>query len=245
MSEDGFRAAVAAGVIGAEERTARCCARSSRSRARSSGAQRSSIFLLDEEADELVFEAVAGEEEQGLIGTRIPSEHRHRRLDARDAAAARDRGPEEDPRHSREVAEKTGYVPKGIMSVPLLVEERALGVLQVLDRPQRPGFSLQEMELLGLFANQAAIALDLLQRSRRAKAALESGERRRRGRRARRAALDALVEDDRAQGAAAARGAGGRARAIEKGASTAPFRNRSSARKRYSTCSTCSTCSNM
>ena len=31
------------------------------------------------------------------------------------------------------------------------------------------------MELLGLFANQAAIALDLLQRSRRAKAALEDG----------------------------------------------------------------------
>jgi GAF domain-containing protein len=45
----------------------------------------------------------------------------------------------------------------------------------VLDRPHRPGFSLQEMELLGLFANQAAIALDLLQRSRRAKAALEEG----------------------------------------------------------------------
>jgi hypothetical protein len=31
------------------------------------------------------------------------------------------------------------------------------------------------MELLGLFANQAAIALDLLQRSRRAKVALEEG----------------------------------------------------------------------
>ena len=31
-------------------------------------------------------------------------------------------------------------------------------VLQVLDRPHRPGFSLQEMELLGMFANQAAIA---------------------------------------------------------------------------------------
>src|SRR5207244_6812402 len=81
----------------------------------------------------------------------------------------------QDPRHAREVAEKTGYVPKGLMSVPLLFGERALGVLQVLDRPQRPGFSLQEMELLGLFANQAAIALDLLQRSRRAKAALDTG----------------------------------------------------------------------
>ena len=69
-----------------------------------------------------------------------------------------------DPRFAREAAESTGYVPKGLMAVPLLHEERALGVLEVLDRPQRAAFSLAEMELLGLFANQAAIALDLLQR---------------------------------------------------------------------------------
>jgi GAF domain-containing protein len=44
-------------------------------------------------------------------------------------------------------------------------------VLQVLDRQAK--FSLGEMDLLGMFANQAAIALDLLQRARRAKAVLE------------------------------------------------------------------------
>ena len=66
----------------------------------------------------------------------------------------------------------TGYVPEGLMAVPLLHDERALGVLEVLDRPQRARFTLVEMELLGLFATQAAIALDLLSRSRRAKAAL-------------------------------------------------------------------------
>ena len=77
-----------------------------------------------------------------------------------------------DPRFSRETAESTGFVPKGLMAVPLLHEERALGVLEVLDRPSDARFTLAEMELLGLFANQAAIALDLLQRARRAQAAL-------------------------------------------------------------------------
>jgi GAF domain-containing protein len=62
------------------------------------------------------------------------------------------------------------------MAVPLLHEERALGVLQVLDRPKRSRFTLQEMELLGLFANQAAIAVDLLQRAREARAVLQDGE---------------------------------------------------------------------
>ena len=87
----------------------------------------------------------------------------------------------EDPRFAKDFAETTGYVPKGLMAVPLLHEERALGVLEVLDRPQRTQFSLVEMDLLGLFANQAAIALDLLRRARRAEAVL-GGERRRRRR---------------------------------------------------------------
>jgi hypothetical protein len=50
-------------------------------------------------------------------------------------------------------------------------------VLNVLDRPAESRVRLSEIDLLGLFANQAAIALDLLQRARRARAALEgSGE---------------------------------------------------------------------
>ena len=172
MSEESFRTAVAAGVLGADE-SYRSLLRSIVEVARAIfSAQRSSVFLLDEDTDELVFEALAGEEDQRLIGTRIPSGTGIAgwTLVTRQPLVIEDL--EDDERHARDVAEETGYVPKGIMSVPLLVEERALGVLQVLDRPQRPGFSLQEMDLLSLFANQAAIALDLLQRSRRAQAAL-------------------------------------------------------------------------
>ena len=77
-----------------------------------------------------------------------------------------------DPRFARDAAESTGYVPRGLMAVPLLHGERALGVLQVLDR-ESERFSLAEIDLLGLFANQAAIALDLLARARRARALLE------------------------------------------------------------------------
>ena len=49
-------------------------------------------------------------------------------------------------------------------------------MLEVLDRPQQSRFSLEEMELLGLFGNQAAIALDLLRQARRAKAVLEDAD---------------------------------------------------------------------
>ena len=171
MSED-LRSAVAAGVLGAESdyrgllqsivEVARAIFR----------AKASSIFLLDEQSDELVFEAVAGEGSDSLVGRRFPSGQGIAGfvLVSRQPLVIED--VLEDPRFSREVAESTGFVPKGLMAVPLLHEERALGVLEVLDRPSDARFTLQEMELLGLFANQSAIALDLLQRARRAQATL-------------------------------------------------------------------------
>jgi len=85
--------------------------------------------------------------------------------------------------------------------VPLLHDERALGVLQVLDRPSNSRFSLEEMELLGMFATQAAVALDLLASARRARAVLDGkGDMAAVARVA--AALDRLEEDKREAGLA-------------------------------------------
>ena len=168
-----LRAAVAAGVLGTED-AYRSLLQATVEVARAIfHAKAASVFLLDQEADELVFEAVAGEGAGELVGKRFPSSTgvagwvltTGQPLVVDDLTA--------DTRFSREAAESTGYVPRGLMAVPLLVEERALGVLEVLDRPADSTFTLAEMNLLGLFANQAAVALDLLQRGRRARAALD------------------------------------------------------------------------
>src|SRR5207253_10593038 len=156
-----LRDAVAAGVLGAEE-SYRELLRSVVETARAIfRARASSVFLLDEEADELVFEAVAGEGAETLVGRRFPSSTGIAGwvLVTRQSLVIEDVGA--DPRFGREAAQSTGFVPKGLMAVPLLHEERSLGVLEVLDRPKDARFTLQEMDLLGLFANQAAIALDL------------------------------------------------------------------------------------
>jgi GAF domain-containing protein len=168
-----LRAAVAAGVLGAEE-SYRSLLQSTVEVARAIfHAKAASVFLLDEEADELVFEAVAGQGAGDLLGKRFPSSTGVAGwvLTTRQPLVVDDLT--SDTRFSLEAAASTGYVPKGIMAVPLLVEDRALGVLSVLDRPADSAFTLAEMNVLGLFANQAAVALDLLQRGRRAQAALE------------------------------------------------------------------------
>jgi GAF domain-containing protein len=172
MDEAGFRAAVAAGTLGSDDQH-RALLQSIVDVARAIfGARASSIFLHDEETGELVFEAVSGEGEGNLVGTRLPANTGIAGwvLLTRQSLAVDDLA--NDKRFDRGAAERTGYVPNAMMSVPLLHRDDVLGVLSVLDPPEGTRFGIAEMDLLGLFAAQAAIALDLLQRARRAHTAL-------------------------------------------------------------------------
>ena len=195
-----LRAAVAAGVLGSEESFRALLAAIVEVARSIFGAKASSIVLLDEETEELVFEAVVGEGEDTLLGTRYPAGKGIAGwvLATRTPLVIED--VQQDPRFAKDVAEDTGYVPSGLMAAPLLHDERALGVLSVLDRPEQSLFSLQEMELLGLFANQASIAVDLLLKARKANRVLEqrSGDLEVVSRLA--AAIDALEDERRVAG---------------------------------------------
>jgi GAF domain-containing protein len=170
-----LRDAVAAGVL-ADDATHRALLESIVQVARAIfRARAASVLLLDPAGGELVFEAVVGEGEDTLIGRRFPAGTgiagwvlaTRQPLVLADVTA--------DPRFSSDTAQATGYVPKGIMAVPLVHGEDALGVLEVLDRPADARFTLEEVDLLGLFGIQAAAALALLRRARLAAAALEGG----------------------------------------------------------------------
>ena len=165
--------AAAAGLLGGDEDTSRQLLQSIVDVARTIfAAEAASIFLHDEEADELVFEAVSGRGEADLVGMRFPSSTGIAgfALVTRQPLVVDDLS--NDPRFSRDRAASTGYVPDSIVATPLLHDERVLGVLSVLDRARDRPFGLAELELLSRFSTQAAIALDLLQRARTARAAL-------------------------------------------------------------------------
>jgi GAF domain-containing protein len=174
MSDElAARRAAATGMLGGDEQTYRDLLQSIVDVARTIfGAQAASIFLFDEDADELVFEAVSGQGEGTLVGTRFPSSTGIAgfALVTRQPLVVDDL--DADPRFSRDRAQATGYVPTSIVAAPLLHDERALGVLSVLDRAADRPFGLAELELLSRFSTQAAIGLDLLLHARRAQAAL-------------------------------------------------------------------------
>jgi subtilisin family serine protease len=61
------------------------------------------------------------------------------------------------------VAERTGYVPRSILAMPVEGSQQTLGVLEVLDRGGTGGLGADQGQLLALFARQAALAVEQAQ----------------------------------------------------------------------------------
>lgn len=116
-----------------------------------------SIALLDHETGELVFAAAA---ETALVGMRFPAHQGIAGWVMMTGEPIAVSDVRRDPRFAKDFATSTGYVPKSIMAVPLFVGEEVEGVLSVLDKSSAASFGLDDIELLGLFARPAAIAVE-------------------------------------------------------------------------------------
>lgn len=123
------------------------------------GAAAASIALVDERAGELEFRVAFGAGSESVVGMRIPLDQGIAGYVANTGQPIALTNVQHDPRFARDAAERTGYVPRSILAMPLIVEERVIGVMEVLDKLTAPSFGMQDMELLGLFARQAALAI--------------------------------------------------------------------------------------
>ncbi|HSD75998.1 MAG TPA: GAF domain-containing protein [Solirubrobacteraceae bacterium] len=106
-----------------------------------------SIALHDPVDNRLVFRAAAGPQGGGVVGLSVaPNEGiagyafaTGQPLAIADVAT--------DPRFERETAERTGYVPRSLLAVPLVDEEGIVGVMEWLDRLDGAPFDLNDLEV--------------------------------------------------------------------------------------------------
>lgn len=134
-----------------------------------------SILLVDEAEGVLVFKVATGASGHDLTGMRFPLDQGIAGYVAMTGQPIATSNVEQDPRFHRDFAVSTGYVPRSILAMPLISGERTLGVMEVLDKIDAPSFGMQDMELLGLFASQAALAIEMSQGMERMGEALLSG----------------------------------------------------------------------
>jgi GAF domain-containing protein len=122
-------------------------------------AEAASIALFDPTTGKLVFEVAAGEQGQGVVGLSISPDQGIAGYTFTTGQALAVSDVEHDARFGRATAERTGYVPRSIVAVPLLDDHGTIGVLQVLDKRSAAAFSLRDVELAGVFARQASVAI--------------------------------------------------------------------------------------
>ncbi len=123
-------------------------------------AQAATLFLADERQNQLLFYLPTGTAGEVLREMRIPISQgiagwvatQRQHLIANDAA--------NDPRFSGQVDAETGFKTENILCVPLLSQGRLVGVLEVLNKETKAGFTQGDLAWLETMANQAAVALE-------------------------------------------------------------------------------------
>jgi GAF domain-containing protein len=123
------------------------------------GAEAASLALFDPDRDRLVFRVAAGEQGRGVVGVEIKPDEGLAGYVFSSGRAIAVSDIANDTRFGRAVAEMTGYVPRSIVAVPLGDEDGTIGVLEVLDKRDGPSFSLRDVEMAGVFAHQATVAI--------------------------------------------------------------------------------------
>jgi len=143
--------------------------------ARIFGAAAASLALVDEKKQTLEFKVSVGVGNENVVGMSIPLDKGIAGYVAMTGQPIAISNVLQDARFNQDFAKSTGYVPRSILAVPLLLGERVIGVMEVLDKISAPSFGLQDMELLAMFAHQAAIAIFQSQQIENLGEALVSG----------------------------------------------------------------------
>lgn len=120
----------------------------------------SSIMLIDEEKNELVFEITHGSRSHMLRQQRIPLDEGIAGWVARHGHPVIANNARTDPRFSHRVDVRTGFLTQSIAAVPLKIKGRIIGVLEVLNKYSGNGFDQEDIRLMSSIAAQAAIAIE-------------------------------------------------------------------------------------
>ena len=124
-------------------------------------AEAQSIWLVDEEAGTIKCRFARGASAEALKGMAVPldapsvvgaSVSRQESIIIKDA--------QNDPRRARSVDEKTGFVTRSLMTVPLVLEDKSIGAIQAVNKRDGQLFNQDDLDLFRSIADSAALAVN-------------------------------------------------------------------------------------
>jgi GAF domain-containing protein len=118
-----------------------------------------SLYLIDEDAQDLVFEVALGPAAQEVKKFRVPLGHGIAGVVALTGQSMAIANAEQNEHFAIDIATAINYIPKNILCVPLFYDGRVIGALELFDKIGADTFALADLETLGVFANIAAVAI--------------------------------------------------------------------------------------
>lgn len=123
------------------------------------GAETSSLMLLDEDTNELTVELATGTPGEAVASQRVPAGQGIAGWVVANGEAVVVEDAKSDSRFYGGIDEKSGFETRSVLAVPMTTKERTIGVLEVINK--RDGsFDGQDLKLANALANHAAIAID-------------------------------------------------------------------------------------
>jgi signal transduction protein with GAF and PtsI domain len=124
------------------------------------GAASCSVALIDDDA--LHYVAASGRGAEGILGVRLPLGRGIAGYAAASGQTIEVDQVSADPRFARDVAERTGYVPRAVLAATIVGSSGdVLGVLSILDRDRDRHDGGQALQLAGQIAGVAAVVAEL------------------------------------------------------------------------------------
>ena len=127
---------------------------------RAINAEAQSIWLVDEEAGVIKCRFARGASAEALMGLSVSlnepsivgtSVAKQESIIIKDA--------QNDPRRARSVDEKTGFVTRSLMTVPLVLEDKSIGAIQAVNKRDGQLFTKDDLDLFRSIADSAALAV--------------------------------------------------------------------------------------
>lgn len=121
-------------------------------------AEAGSLFLLDTEANDLVFQAAVGPAAQAVKQFHVPLGHGIAGMVALTGQPMILANTGQDKRLAFDIASSVNYIPENMLCIPLFYDGHVIGALELLNKKEG-SFTPKDMDTLGLFAKIAAFAI--------------------------------------------------------------------------------------
>jgi signal transduction histidine kinase len=119
-----------------------------------------SLFMLDEQTNEMVFEVTFGPVAAELIGQRLPPGTGLVGKAVLSAQPVISNDVRKTQGWSDKTDQQTGFVTRDLLVVPMLVHDQVIGVIEIINKQDGSPFNQDDQELLATFASQAAVAVE-------------------------------------------------------------------------------------